>query len=122
MKGPIVPPKDVPLLKDAELRRILATCKARSRHAYLGHRDEAIIRMMATTGVRLAEVTNLRVRDLDYLDPEPTFRVLGKGRKPRDLPIDPDTLTALKLYLTRERSRHAAAGSDWLWLARGGQM
>jgi site-specific recombinase XerD len=124
MRGPIVPPKEVDMLSDAELRRVLATCKPRSRHAYLGHRDEAIIRMIATTGIRLAEVANLRVSDVDYLSPEPTFRVLGKGRRPRELPIDGDTLAALKLYLgpKKERSRHAAAGSDWLWLARGGQM
>src|ERR1019366_586132 len=131
MKAPEVREKVVPFLTDAELVRVLATCKG-GRHNYLGHRDEAIIRILATTGARLSEVANIRMQGLSgyvepptgrwNLGPEPTVTVMGKGQRERELPLNGPALAALKVYLNRERPRHAAAGSDWLWLGRTAQF
>jgi hypothetical protein len=59
MRAPAVPEQTVEFLSDAELRFVLGTCAPRSRHSFRGRRDEAIIRLLATTGARLSEPTSL---------------------------------------------------------------
>jgi site-specific recombinase XerD len=121
MELPRVPEKIVEFVSDDELRRILATCRPRSRHAYRAHRDEAILRVLAGSGARLAEVTNLRLEDVD-LDGQ-ALRVVGKGRRERWVPLDGGALTALKRYMERERPRSPFARTTVrLWLSSAGPM
>jgi site-specific recombinase XerD len=123
MAAPVIPETTIEFVTDDELRRIIATTKSRSRHNYLGHRDEALIRLLASTGARLSEVAELTLDDVDIASAYPSVRVMGKGRRERDLPLDEPTFLALRLYLTRERPRHpAAAVTDKVWLARAGAM
>lgn len=103
MELPRVPEKVVEFVNDDQLRRILATCQAKSRHAYRAHRDEAIIRVLAGSGSRLSEVANLRLEDFDLVGQ--TLRVMGKGRRERWVPLDEGALIALKRYMDRERPR-----------------
>jgi site-specific recombinase XerD len=121
MSRPRVPTMAVEFVTDVELRAILATCKSQSSRNYLGRRDEALLRLLATAGGRLAEVGGLRVEDVDLLGS--ACRVMGKGSRERWLPLDEDTTNALRRYIERERPRHAsAATSPWLWLSRGNRM
>jgi site-specific recombinase XerD len=121
MRPPTVPEVAVEFVTDEELRAILKTCHSKSRHNFLGHRDEAIVRLFATTAARLSEVATLTLGDVDLMGA--TVRVMGKGRRERYLPMDDATLTAVKRYLDRERPRHPAArGTDLVWLARAGAM
>lgn len=118
--APKLPERKVVFLSDDELRAILATCKSRSRHNFLGNRDDAIIRLLASTGARLSEIANLRVEDIDL--PGAVVTVTGKGKRERELPLDEPTYTALRKYLDRERPRHPSAGQEWVWLARAGRF
>ena len=123
MAAPVIPETTVEFVSDDELRKIIATTKSKSRHNYLGHRDEAIIRLFASTGARLSEIAGLTLGDVDLATAYPSVSVMGKGRRERDLPLDEPTLLALRTYLTRERPRHpAASGTDKVWLARAGEM
>jgi site-specific recombinase XerD len=121
MDLPRVPEKVVEFVSDEQLRRILATCQAKSRHAYRAHRDEAILRVLAGSGARLSEVTNLRLDDVDMFGQ--ALRVTGKGRRERWVPLDDGALVALKRYLERQRPRSPFAKStDRLWLSTAGPM
>jgi site-specific recombinase XerD len=121
MDAPSIPETTVKFVSDAELRAILATCQSRSRHNYLGIRDEAILRVLASTGARLSEIANLTLGDVDLVGA--TVKVVGKGSRERYLPLDESTLLAVKRYLDRERPRHPAAlATDLVWLARAGAM
>jgi site-specific recombinase XerD len=123
MTAPKVDETTITFVTDEEMRRIIATTKSRSRHNYLGHRDEAIIRLLASTGARLSEIATLRLQDVDLAATYPSVRVMGKGRRERDLPLDEATAQALRVYLTRERPRHpSATTTDRVWLARAGEM
>lgn len=107
-------------VSDDELRRILATCRSGSRHDFLALRDSAIIRILATTGLRLSEATNLTLDSFDSA--ARTLTVIGKGRRRREVFLDPDTMDALRAYLTRGRPRHAEAEhTNRLWLGGGGR-
>lgn len=121
MEAPAVQVEQLQYPTPAEVSKVLATCKSRSRHNFRGTRDEAILRLFASTGARLAEVTGLRVEDVDLVSSLPTVSVLGKGRKWRTLPLDVDTTEALRRWM-RERSRSPFAKGAAVWLGPQGPM
>ena len=123
MKPPRVPESPPRVLREDELRRLLATCeKGRS---FEDRRDYALLMTFLDTGARRAEIAGLRytpddeASDVD-LD-QGVLRVLGKGGRERVLPIGRKTVRALDRYL-RARIRHPAATDPWLWLGHRGRF
>lgn len=116
MHPPKVPEVPVPVLGDDELRRLLATCAGKD---YVQRRDTAIISLFLDTGMRLAELANLTVTDLD-LDQDVAI-VLGKGRRPRACPFGRKTAAHIDRYI-RARRTHASSVQPWLWLGKKGRM
>lgn len=112
---PVVDPLTV-----AELRTLLRTCQPDTTddHAAdrsLRHvRDEAIIRLMAETGIRLSEVIALAAGDLDLDAGLVTIR-RGKGGRGRVIPVGPATAAAICSYLAvLKQQRHAGRKELWL--------
>ncbi|MGQ9629596.1 MAG: tyrosine recombinase XerC [bacterium] len=60
-------------------------------------RDIAIIEVFYATGIRLGELLNLTLNDIDFR--EGTIRVIGKGDRERILPINEWALRAIREYL-----------------------
>ena len=58
MKPPKIPENPPPVLREEELKRLLATCE-RGKD-FESKRDAAMIRVFIDTGARLSEVANLR--------------------------------------------------------------
>jgi site-specific recombinase XerD len=123
MRVPKVPESPVPLLTDRQVALLLGACKGSD---FLARRDAAIFRMFLDTGARLSEVANLRfdaddaqMSDID-LDAGMVY-VLGKGRRPRAVPIGSKAQTAIDRYL-RMRHRHVRSGEPWLWLGHTGHL
>lgn len=117
MRPPAVPEVPVPVLSDADLAKLLKACDGK---AFDDRRDEAILRLLIDCGLRLSEVTNLKLEDLD-LDDHRVVHVLGKGRRPRAVPFGARTAKAIDRYL-RMRQRHAHADGAALWLGRKGAL
>ncbi len=63
----------------------------------LGLRDRAILELFYASGLRLAELVNLDLDDLDLR--QRTVKVMGKGRKQRIVPVASKAITALSEYL-----------------------
>jgi integrase/recombinase XerD len=82
------------------------TGRPRSRRPW-PERDRALAAVLATGGLRLAEVIALRVGDVQARDVDPRLRVFGKGAKERTVPLATPTLTAIDDYL---ESRTALVG------------
>ena len=59
-------------------------------------RDVAILETIYSCGLRVSELTGLRVADIDWS--EQLVRVRGKGRKERQVPIGVPALKAIKRY------------------------
>ncbi len=117
MKPPRLPEAPPPVLREAELRAILAGCERDK--TWLGRRDEAILRVFMDTGARRAEVLGLRLEDVD-LD-RGVLSVTGKGSRTRLVAIGDSTIRALDRYI-RLRARKPGAAVPWLWLGRKGQL
>lgn len=117
MKAPAVPEQPVPVLTEDEVIALLAACKGQS---FENRRDEAIIRLFIDTGMRAAELTNLRVDDIDR--EQQVALVMGKGGRGRACPYGARTADALRRYL-RARVKHPMATKyDRLWLGKKGPM
>jgi integrase/recombinase XerC len=67
----------------------------------LGKRDRAILEFLYSTGVRVGELVNINLTDIDYR--EKLVRVTGKRKKQRILPFGEPALQALMHYLETTR-------------------
>jgi integrase/recombinase XerD len=85
-------------------------------------RDTAILETLYGAGLRISELVNLDVDDLDA--EEGSVRVVGKGNKERVVPLGRYALQALDAYLTQSRPALARPGSRGaLFLnQRGGRL
>lgn len=63
-----------------------------------GIRDYAMFHLAFSAGLRVSELTGLRVEDVSF-QPTPTILVRGKGRRERALPLWKETATALRRWL-----------------------
>ena len=84
----------------------------------LSLRDLAMLELLYSSGLRLAELAGLDVVDLDLADR--TVRVLGKGSKTRILPVGRHAITKLRSWLT-ERANIAKPGVTALFVGQNGQ-
>ena len=62
-----------------------------------GARDRLMLLLMYTTGMRLSELIGLKVGDVDFY--RNNLRVLGKRNKERIIPMHPEMVDWLKVYL-----------------------
>jgi integrase/recombinase XerC len=67
----------------------------------LGRRDRAILEFLYATGIRVGELVNIDLSDIDVR--ERTARVFGKRRKERIVPFHDHALQALMLYIDSTR-------------------
>jgi integrase/recombinase XerC len=67
----------------------------------LGRRDRAILEFLYATGMRVGELVNLNLKDIDFR--EKLVRVTGKRKKQRILPFGEPALQALMYYLNETR-------------------
>jgi integrase/recombinase XerC len=81
-------------------------------------RDYAIIETFLQTGIRLSELVNLRVDDVDF-----EHRILtvkqGKGKKDRQIPLVDEAIKALRNYL-RYRNTQLILDDEVFFLAKNG--
>jgi site-specific recombinase XerD len=108
--------KVVPVLTDKQLRKLVATCHGKSLR---DRRDEALVRLLAETGLRAGEAVALEVSAVD-LTLGTLLVVRGKGGKGRLVPFGPQTASALDRYL-RARRQHPLADTSALWLGDRGR-
>jgi site-specific recombinase XerD len=74
-----------------------------------GRRDHLLLSLFYTTGIRVSELTNIKVKDVSLVEPK-TVKVLGKGNKIRYVPLVKQILAPLHAYL----KEHSLNGSEKL--------
>ena len=82
-------------------REIVCLLAAPDRSTWHGRRDHALLLLAIQTGLRLAELTGLKVDDI-HLGGGAYVRCQGKGRKDRCTPLNTQTVAVLKVWM-RER-------------------
>ena len=74
---------------------------ARFWRSFRTFRDLALVGLMLLDGLRSCEVLALQLEDLQLAEAQ--LRVLGKGNKPRPLPLPGETIQVIQNYLHLER-------------------
>ena len=99
----VISPKSSKLLpsfiKEAEMDQI--DKRVDFGPGFNGLRDKLILEMFYTTGIRLSELINLKVSDVDLSSR--TIKVLGKRSKERIVPITPSLSILISHYLVLRR-------------------
>jgi len=87
----------------------------------LAVRDAALLELLYGSGLRVAELVALEVGDIT--PDRPLLRVLGKGRKEREVPLGPPSREGLRRYLAVRGRLKPREGETGLFLnARGGRL
>jgi integrase/recombinase XerC len=63
----------------------------------LGLRDKALLETQYAAGLRVSELININLTDIDFGNP--SVRVLGKGRKERIIPLGSKAIIAIDKYI-----------------------
>jgi integrase/recombinase XerC len=108
-------PKRLPRALDADQMTQLLEVPAEGA---LGLRDRAIMELLYSSGLRLAELVSLDLLALDMADR--TVRVTGKGRKTRIVPVGAKAITALRGWI-KERSALAKPDEMAVFVGRNGR-
>ena len=84
-------------------------------------RDRTIIEILYSSGLRVSELTNLKVNDFKN---NKSLRVLGKGNKVRILPMTDKSFNYMNLWISKYRSEYKNEKSgNYIFLGvRGGKI
>ena len=97
----ITPKKDHHLpssMSEDEVERLL---RSPNIELDLENRDKAMIEMLYATGMRISELINLKITDIDL--ERSVLKVLGKGSKERLIPFGEKALDSLNSYLAKRK-------------------
>jgi site-specific recombinase XerD len=102
--------------RDEEITAMLQVCEndVQLWCPYLGIRNKAIISLFVATGLRVQELSRIKLPDFDVALQQ--VDVLGKGNKARAVPVNGEARKALKRYL-----QIRPAGGEWLWKTDDGK-
>lgn len=109
IEGPIREERDPAILLKTEYKALLQVAGGNTR-------DLAIVMLFLQTGLRVSELVNLKLSDVDFTSREITVRQ-GKGRRDRVVPLVKQAEASLKAYL---KVREAQPEYDEVFIARNG--
>ena len=85
-----------------------------------GVRDRAILELIYSSGLRISEVANCKISQLDFMGK--LIRVRGKGNKERLVPLGKEAVRALKKYLQIRDEFESEYSKDILFLSKSGRL
>jgi len=106
------------IVKEIELKNLFE--KINFGEGYPAVRDEMVMEMLYSTGMRRSELINLTPNDLDFFNDQ--VKVLGKGNKERLIPFARPLANRLKNYLEIRHDEFALDATDSLFLTEKGKI
>jgi len=89
IERPRIKQQEVKYLKHSQVLRLIDSIE--------DPRDKLIVRTIYSTGVRVSELCNMNIEDIDF--EEHTIRILGKGDKIRMVFVDQETLDDIRKFI-----------------------
>jgi site-specific recombinase XerD len=106
LRAPKLPKRLPKFLSEGEMVQLLDFSKSGSA---LGKRDQAMLELMYSCGLRVSELVSLNAGDLDI--PGSTVKVTGKGSKQRILPVGDTALKSVYKYMDMREKLLAKSGN-----------
>ena len=88
------------------------------RNTVLGLRDACILELLYSTGIRVGELVNIKMQDIDFS--QNRIKILGKGNKERYVLFGSKCRNLLNDYLNKSRPNLVKQKSDYLFLNQRG--
>lgn len=106
--------QQVTILKDQEIDKLLSFIQEDKK---VSIRNQLIIYLLLYTGVRVTELINIKVQNIDFLSRCLTIN-FGKGGVSREIPLNDKVLDKINSYLDTERSNSCFNKSQYLLLSQ----
>jgi integrase/recombinase XerD len=103
----------VTALSEDEVERLLFYLE---EHKKVSIRNKLIAYLLLYTGVRVSELINIKLADIDPLTA--TLKVRGKGGKVREISLRQDVLQLIKQYQQEERAKSRFQDSEYLLVSQ----
>ena len=116
IKNPKKPKELLEILDEREVKNFLDSIPCSKK---LELRNKAMFELLYSSGLRVSELTNLQLRNIDF--DENLIRFIGKGNKERITPVGKVSMHFLKKYL--ETTRYKIEGeskNDYVFLNKYG--
>ena len=118
IESPKIENKLPEVLTEDEIKRLISSVKIDSE---FGQRNKAIIEVLYGTGIRVSELTELKISNIFFN--ENIVKVTGKGNRERFVPLGKIASIEIKKYLNdREKLKVDSKFSDILFLNRYGRQ
>lgn len=105
------PQKEISYLKTEGVALLISQVDL---HRQNGLRDYVILFLLYTTGIRVSELIQIRIKDLSLQEPF-TLLVHGKGQKSRYIPLMRSTIPLIQKYLVQKRYDRPEKLDEWLF-------
>jgi integrase/recombinase XerC len=89
-----------------------------TENTFEGLRDRLIVELFYSTGIRRAELINVKLNDVSFA--QKTIKVLGKRNKERIIPLLPAVLNTINGYLPFREQLENIKEPDYLFLTKKG--
>jgi integrase/recombinase XerC len=115
------PKQEKRLPKCLDLEQVQKLLDAPGDADLLSARDKAMLEVLYSSGIRVSELVELKMEDLDLN--EGVLRVTGKGRKDRLTPIGSQAIKAVQKYfeMRRQDPRFQGEGNTRVFLNKHGE-
>lgn len=87
------------IIYEKEFNTLLNVLVEGNKYSY---RNKALLYLLYTTGIRVSECSNLKIKDIDF--EKETILITGKGNKERIVPTTKKTLQLMLEYINLERN------------------
>lgn len=83
---------------------------------FISIRDRAILELFYSSGLRLSELVNLKLEDINF--PDEIISVLGKGKKMRMVPLGTEAILSLKKWIKTRSELKNIDGNLFVFLTK----
>ncbi len=105
------PQKEISYLKTEGVALLISQVDLNRQN---GLRDYVILSLLYTSGIRVSELIQIRVKDLSLQEPF-TLLVHGKGQKSRYIPLMRSTIPFIQKYFVQKRYDRPERLDEWLF-------
>lgn len=102
-------------VKDNDLEKMFHSFNKKTP---LGQRNACILEMLYATGIRVGELVNIKINDINFYDN--TIKIMGKGQKERIVIYGSFCEDALNLYIQDGRKKLMKQENEFLFLNKNG--
>jgi integrase/recombinase XerC len=115
------PKQEKRLPKCLDLEQVQKLLDAPGDADLLSARDKAMLEVLYSSGIRVSELVELKLEDIDLV--EGVLRVTGKGRKDRLTPIGSQAINAVRKYLEMRQAdpKLSSDGNTRVFLNKHGE-